>query len=70
MPPAACAAAPSYRRRQPEKEVLYQLIQRHLETFAAQAEEEDGGGLPSVVKRELFATASGSGWIEATRRQP
>ena len=41
-------------RRQPEQSVLYQVLQQHLETFLAQAEDpETGRDLPRFVTREL-----------------
>ena len=36
-PPSAPGVA-TYRRREPEKTVLYQILQEHLETFRARAE--------------------------------
>jgi len=42
----------SYRRREPEKEVLYQVVAENLETFLERAEE--GGGLPAHVAQELY----------------
>jgi hypothetical protein len=41
----------AYRRREPEKTLLYQVLQQHLETFLARTDER--GGLPSFVRREL-----------------
>jgi len=44
------------RRREPEKTVLYQVLQRHLETFIARAEADDRrSGLPRFVVAELRA---------------
>ncbi|MEZ4271735.1 MAG: transposase [Myxococcota bacterium] len=42
----------SYRRREPEKTALYQVVQSNLSTFIAQAEEE-GRGVPDFVQRRL-----------------
>jgi hypothetical protein len=55
--PAACSAAPSavYRRRHPERSVLYRVMQENLESWLAhrQAAEADSGGVPSWVEGEL-----------------
>jgi len=45
-------ATAQYRRRQPEKTVLYRVLQKHLATFIAQAEEQ-GRTIPYFVRREL-----------------
>jgi len=42
----------SYKRREPEKTVLYRVVQNHLATFLARAEER-GRTIPWFVKREL-----------------
>ena len=44
-----------YRRREPERTVLYQVVKDHLRTFLAEARErsEHGFGLPRFVEREL-----------------
>ena len=55
-PGAASAALPgTYRRREPEKTVLYQVVQQHLETFLEQARDrsDSGLGLPWFVEREF-----------------
>ncbi|MFO0985593.1 MAG: transposase [Planctomycetota bacterium] len=41
----------AYRRREPEKTLLYRILQQHLETFLARTDER--GGLPWFVRREL-----------------
>ena len=48
-------AAPSYERRCPDETTLYQVIQKHVETFFAQVELETGAGLPQFVKDEFEA---------------
>lgn len=57
---AACAAdtrAGIYRRRRPERTVLYRLVREHLETYLARAEEADplGGGVPRFVEARFRA---------------
>lgn len=49
LPPGA------YRRREPEKTVLYQVVQAHLETFLAQAREQtdSGTGCPAFVEQQF-----------------
>jgi hypothetical protein len=42
-----------YERRRPEKTILYQLVQEHIETFFAQVKTETGSGLPDFVKDEF-----------------
>jgi hypothetical protein len=56
-PGAACAPLAGYRRREPEKTVLHQVVRDRLETFLATARErsEHGRGLPAFVERELRA---------------
>ena len=51
---------PVYRRRRPTQTPLYPLVQRHLETFLAQAAEADpmGDGVPSWVERDFRDHAS------------
>jgi hypothetical protein len=46
-----------YRRREPEKTVLYEIVRRHLETFLAQGylQTEDGVGYPSFVEKTFRA---------------
>src|SRR5438093_4463264 len=53
------AAAPlprTYRRREPEKTVLYQFIARELPAFAAAVREQGdyGRGLPGFIEKELL----------------
>ena len=54
-PEAASAPLPTaYRRREPEKTVLYQLVADELATFRARAQEmADGAGLPRFVLSEF-----------------
>jgi len=54
---AACAPLAHYRRREPEKTVLHQVVRDELEPFLAGARErsEPGRGLPAFVERELRA---------------
>jgi hypothetical protein len=53
----ACAPLTRYRRREPEKTVLHEVVRDGLETFLAAARErsEHGRGLPAFVERELRA---------------
>jgi len=44
-----------YERRRPENTALYQLVQRHVETFFAQVEAETAHGLPAYVRAEFDA---------------
>jgi hypothetical protein len=46
-----------YRRREPEKTLLYEVVQENLEALLAQARERnpDGAGLPAFVEREFRA---------------
>jgi hypothetical protein len=46
-----------YRRREPERTVLHELVARHAQTMLAELREADpdGGGLPRYVERELAA---------------
>jgi hypothetical protein len=44
---------PDYRRREPEKSVLHQLVREHLETFLERAALPDGDGYPRFVEREF-----------------
>ena len=54
--PAACPAAPTSQRREPERSVLSRTIQAHLETFLAQtAGDAERSGVPEFVKREFEA---------------
>ncbi len=54
---AACrvrAASPAYRPRQPDREVLHQLVCDHFETLRARvADRREGQGLPAFVEREF-----------------
>jgi len=59
MPAAVCSVPSSdpaiYRRRRPERTVLYRLMQENLETWLARREaaEADSGGVPAWVEGEL-----------------
>ncbi len=57
---ASCGNRPSearalglYQRRRPVETVLYQLVQEHLETFLALADDPTGAGLPGYVERDF-----------------
>jgi len=52
---AARPLSPSYRRREPEKTVLYEIVSRNLGTCLEQAQErsEHGHGYPRFVEREF-----------------
>jgi len=56
---AGDAGAPlaRYRRREPEKTLLHEVVRAELETFLADARErsDQGRGLPAFVERELRA---------------
>ncbi|HYS79364.1 MAG TPA: transposase zinc-binding domain-containing protein [Anaeromyxobacteraceae bacterium] len=56
-PGGACAPLGRYRRREPEKTLLHQVVREELETFLARAREHSahGRGLPAFVERELCA---------------
>ena len=43
----------SYKRRQPEKTVLYQVLAAELETFLRDAHANPARSLPRFVEREL-----------------
>ena len=50
----ACRALPAaYRRREPEKTVLYMAVQKHLASFIADVHGADERGLPAYVEREF-----------------
>jgi hypothetical protein len=42
-----------YQRRRPAETVLYQLVQEHLESFLALADDPAGWGLPGYVERDF-----------------
>jgi len=46
---------PGYRRREPEKTVLYGVVREHLETFLADARaaSPSGAGYPAFVEKEF-----------------
>lgn len=48
----------AYQRREPERTVLYDVLQENVETFLALANSGDAGGLPPFVQRELRAFLS------------
>ena len=48
--PARVATVP-YRRREPEKTVLYAVVREHLETFPEEARRADGEGYPRFVEQ-------------------
>ena len=52
---AACASLRSavYRRRQPERTLLYRTVQTHLATWLALQEDGDGASAPAVTEREF-----------------
>ncbi len=54
--------AARYVRHEPEKTLLYQIVQENLETFL-QATEERGGGLPRYV-RQTFRRFLGCGILQ------
>jgi hypothetical protein len=47
--------APPYVPRKPTKTILYEFVQRHLESFLAYAREHYEGGLPRYVEQEFRA---------------
>lgn len=55
--PAAAACATSrtatYRRRQPERSLLYRTVQMHLATWLELAQDESGRSAPAHVEREF-----------------
>ena len=51
--PGASPSGGIYRRHEPEKTVLYGVVQEHLETFLDQAREPDGDGYPRFVEKEF-----------------
>ena len=44
----------TYRRREPEKTLLYNLVREHLNTFLLVADSRGGGPLPKYVRQEFF----------------
>ena len=51
----SCAKIRVYALREPEKDVLYRVIQEHLETFLQGTQSSDHAGLPRHVRREFYA---------------
>ena len=49
----ACGASAVYHRRQPERTVLYRVVQTHLATWLALHEDEQGGHAPALTEREF-----------------
>ena len=56
-----------YERRQPEKTVFYRIVQEHIETLFAEAE-QNGSGYPEHVKHE-FERFLNCGILSAMLRQ-
>lgn len=48
-----CCAPAVYHRRQPERTVLYRVVQTHLATWLALHEDEQGGHTPALTEREF-----------------
>lgn len=44
----------TYRRREPEKTLLYNVIRENLNTFLEFADRRAGGPLPKYVRQEFF----------------
>ncbi|MGH8565073.1 MAG: hypothetical protein ACREXW_13705 [Gammaproteobacteria bacterium] len=55
LPRAARSSTTVYRPRRPEKTVVYQVVQKHLETWLAHTREAepDGDPVPRFVERDL-----------------
>ena len=51
---AFSAATRVYARREPEKDVLYRVVQGKVETFLQGTETAEHAGLPPHVRRELY----------------
>ncbi len=51
--PPAFAPSPVYRPRRPTETPLYPVVQHHLETFLAEAEQPDGRSIPSWVEHDF-----------------
>ncbi len=49
----AFAPSPVYRPRRPTETPLYPVVQHHLETFLAEAEQPDGRGVPPWVEHDF-----------------
>ena len=49
----ACGAPTVYHRRQPERTVLYRLVQTHLATWLALHDDGQGGQTPALTEREF-----------------
>jgi len=44
----------TYRRREPEKTLLYNIVRENLNTFLEFADRRAGGPLPRYVRQEFF----------------
>jgi hypothetical protein len=55
MPATTHVHTPTYRRREPDKEPLYQVFAEHLESFLQQARTTEHGELPFHVEKEMRA---------------
>ena len=55
MPAVPCAAPRNtvYRRRQPERTLLYRTVQAHLATWLALLDDGTGGYAPAAIEREF-----------------
>lgn len=64
MPSAAVACATlrtaTYRRRQPERTVLYRIVQTHLATWLELAQDESCRSIPAHVERPRALCRCGS----------
>ena len=52
-----------HQRRRPAETVLYRLVQEHLETFLALADDPTGPGLPGYVERDFRKYLDRSCWF-------
>ena len=50
---ASAPLPPGWRRREPEKTALYQLVQNHLETFLAEPQLRGADGYPRFIEHEF-----------------
>jgi hypothetical protein len=50
---ASALLPPGWRRREPEKTALYQLVQHHLETFLAEPQLRGANGYPRFIEHEF-----------------
>jgi hypothetical protein len=49
----ACAGPAVYRRRRPERTLLYRLVQTHLTTWLALHDDGQGRSAPALTEREF-----------------